>query len=245
MAFPLPPFPPLPGTPSFPPPPTQQETNGAICTISGDDYLAHTGSCGRPFPIVEAKIVNVATGEDVLDSSAERGELWLRSSLVMLEYWNKPEKTAKDLTKEGWFKSGDVAKIDHDGFIYIVDRVKDIIIRGGENISCSEIEDVIYRNSEVMECAIFGLPDERLGEEVGLMVLFHEGHRDRPPSVQELLRGAKGALAGFKVPKPTNVYVTKKALPRGATGKIHKRAIKKAVAEGACTRLADCGSARL
>jgi len=200
------------------------ETNGAVCYNSALSYLRKPTSCGTPFPIVEVKVVDLDTGATL--GPNERGELLIRSNLVMKEYWNKPEATAKAITEDGFFRSGDIATIDSEGFIYIVDRAKDIIIRGGENISCTEVEDVIYTNKAVRECAVFGIPDDRLGEVVGVLVMLR-----KPCSSTELVDFLKGKLAPFKIPSPSHVYFTDKPLPRGATGKIMKRAIKAKILE--------------
>lgn len=137
------------------------ETNGAVCSISADAYLLKPRSTGRPSPIVEVRITDADTGEVL--RVGEVGELEVRSALVMKEYWRKPEATRKAKSPDGWFKTGDIARVDEEGFVYIMDRKKDIIIRGGENISCAEIESAFFHCPEVMECAVFGLPDVSFG----------------------------------------------------------------------------------
>ena len=200
------------------------ETNGAICMNSTMNYIRKPTSCGVPFPVVEVKIVDIQSGK-VLGPN-QRGELLIKSNLVMKEYWNKPEATAKVLTEDGFFRSGDIATIDEDGFIYIVDRAKDIIIRGGENISCTEVEHCIYSHPNVRECAVFGIPDKRLGEEVGALILL----RDKSScSSEEIVKFLKGKLASFKIPRTHNIFFTTTPLPRGSTGKIMKRTIKEKI----------------
>ena len=158
----------------------------------------------------------------------QRGELLVRSNLVMKEYWNKPEATAEVITSDGFFRTGDIATLDEDGFIYIVDRAKDIIIRGGENISCSEVENALYAHPAIRECAVFGLPHERLGEEVGVMILLKQ-----KATAEELVVFLQDKLAPFKIPPIYNIFFTPEALPRGATGKILKRSIKDQVQKNA------------
>jgi len=166
-------------------------------------------------------VVDLDTGAEV--GIDQRGELLIKSVMVMKEYWNKPQATADALDADGWFRTGDVATIDQDGFVYIVDRAKDIVIRGGENISCAEVEAAFYSHPAVRECAIFGIPDERLGEVLGLLVYLHEG---QSVSTADLLAAVEGKVAKFKIPEARHIAFTAKALPRGATGKIHKRTIK-------------------
>ena len=189
-------------------------------------YIRKPTSCGSAFPIVEVKIVDVDNGDIV--GPGERGELLLRSGLNMKEYWNKPEATKKAITSDGYFRTGDIATLDEEGFIYIVDRAKDIIIRGGENISCSEVENAIYTNDSVRDCAVFGLPDERLGEIVGALIMLKDS---KHATASEIHQHLKGKIASFKIPDEKNIFFTKKALPRGATGKIMKRDIKSAIME--------------
>ena len=202
------------------------ETNGAICLNSALTFLHKPTSCGSPFPIVEVKVVDTETGATL--GPNQRGELLVRSNLVMKEYWNKPEATAEVITSDGFFRTGDIATLDEDGFIYIVDRAKDIIIRGGENISCSEVENALYAHPAIRECAVFGLPHERLGEEVGVMILLKQ-----KATAEELVVFLQDKLAPFKIPPIYNIFFTPEALPRGATGKILKRSIRDQVQKNA------------
>jgi acyl-CoA synthetase (AMP-forming)/AMP-acid ligase II len=171
------------------------ETNGGAVINSGDNYLANPTSCGQALPVVQLKTVDVETGADMQPAGA-KGELCVKSVLVMREYWNKPEATAKELTKDGWFKTGDIAEINEQGFVFILDRAKDLIIRGGENISCAEIEGAFAAMDAVHECCAFGVKEERLGEEVGVMVHFKAG---QTMEVADMIDGVKGTLAKFKV----------------------------------------------
>ena len=177
---------------------------------------------------MEAKVIHLDTGADL--GPNQRGELLLRSSLVMLQYHNKPDKTKEVLTEDGWFRTGDIATIDDDGFIFIVDRLKDIVIRGGENISCTEVEYAFYATTPaIMECTAFGVPDTRLGEDIALMVYFKPGQPQ--PSVAQLREAVSGSLANFKQPKAEHIFITNKPLPRGATGKIQKAEVRKIAAQ--------------
>ena len=152
--------------------------------------------------------------------SGERGELCIKSPANVLGYWNKPEETAEAFI-DGWFHTGDVACIDEDGFVYIVDRIKEIIIRGGENISCIEVEAAIYSHPAVHEAAVFGLPDERLGEIVATAVVLRAGHELSAEALREFL---VEHLASFKI--PAHVFFREEQLPRIASGKIFKRQLK-------------------
>jgi len=150
----------------------------------------------------------------------EIGEVCMKSPANALGYWNKPEATAEAF-KGGWFHTGDLGKLDALGFLSIVDRIKDIIIRGGENISCLEVESAICSHPLVLEAAVFGVPDERLGEEVGVVVVLSEP-MDGP--LDTLKAYLKDHVAAFKI--PSYLWVHDGALPRTATGKIFKRELK-------------------
>ncbi len=194
------------------------ETNALGAVNAGAFYLAHPDSTGRAVPAVtEFKIID-ETGAEL--PAGERGELCIKSPVNVLGYWNKPEATAEAFI-DGWFHTGDVAYLDEDGFLYIVDRIKEIIIRGGENISCLEVEAAIYSHPAVFEAAVFGLPDERLGEIVGAAVVCKEG---AALTVDELREFLKEHLASFKI--PAHVFLRDEQLPRIASGKIFKRQLK-------------------
>ena len=194
------------------------ETNALGSVNAGAFYVARPDSAGRVVPAVtEFRIV----GENGSELPAgERGELCIKSPCNILGYWNKPEATAEAFV-DGWFHTGDVAYLDAEGFLYIVDRIKEIIIRGGENISCIEVEAAMYAHPGIHEVAVFGLPDERLGELVGAAVLLRTGVE---LSADELRNYLARHLAAFKI--PAHIWFRAEQLPRIASGKIFKRQIK-------------------
>jgi long-chain acyl-CoA synthetase len=194
------------------------ETNAMGAVNSGAFYIANPHSTGRAVPAVtDFKIIN-PDGESL--PTGERGEVCMKSPANGLGYWNKPEATAESFV-EGWFHSGDIGYLDEDGFLYIVDRIKEIIIRGGENISCIEVEASIYSHPAVEEAAVFGLPDERLGEAVGTAIVLREGFSLNADELREFLAEH---LASFKI--PAHIWFRAEKLPRIASGKIFKRELK-------------------
>jgi long-chain acyl-CoA synthetase len=199
------------------------ETNGLGTAIGGDDYIARPASVGRPLPpLCEIKIVDEQArtlGEE------QEGEICIKSVSNMRGYWNKPEDTRATLRK-GWVHTGDLGKIDFEGFVFITGRAKDIVIRGGENISCSEIEQVLYEHPAVFEVAVYGVPDERLGEALAATIMVRAGSTLSEDSVRNHVAGR---LAAFKV--PTHVFIQQENLPRIASGKIDKRSIKREVSQ--------------
>jgi len=194
---------------------------------TGTDYLAHPTSCGRPLPfLVELKILEPETGKEMAEG--ERGEVCIRSVFIMKCYYNNPEATEKAVDSNGFFHTGDIGKVE-GGFVYILDRLKDLIIRGGENIDCSEVEAALSTCPAVREVCVFGLPDERLGEVVGAAVWLQPG--ELAVTAAELSEAAKQVVAKFKVPEPQNIFFHTDALPKGATGKIDKKGLRSTYAE--------------
>ena len=174
------------------------------------------GSIGKPVEGVEVKIVD-DDGNEV--DQGEIGEIAIKGDNVMAEYWNKQEATQEEL-RDGWFHTGDMGHIDEDGFVFIDDRKKDMIIRGGENVYPREIEEVLYRHGAIAEAAVVGVEDERLGEEVGAAVVVKEGE---DVSVEDIQEYVKGKLAKYKYPR--KIWFSDE-LPKGPTGKILKREIE-------------------
>ncbi|KCZ52615.1 AMP-dependent synthetase [Hyphomonas beringensis] len=192
------------------------ETCGIITSVSADFFVDKPDSAGPAMPNFETKCVN-EFGEAV--PQGEVGELWVRGSSVIKGYINRPEATAESIT-DGWLHTGDIARIDKDGFIYIVDRKKDMVLRGGENVYCAEVESTLYRHPAVAECSVFGVPDDRLGEEVGAAVVLKDGES---LTAEELRAHSAAIMAKHKVPR----YIWfLNALPRNASGKFIKRDLK-------------------
>jgi long-chain acyl-CoA synthetase len=194
------------------------ETSSVTSTNAGEDYVLKPDSVGPPVPVCEVKVVD-PSGAEV--SAGEVGELWIRGANVIRGYWNKPEATAETFT-DGWLHSGDLARLDGDGFIYIVDRAKDMVIRGGENIYSVEVEAVLFDHPQVIDAAVFGVPHRVLGEEVAAVVQVRPGHA---ASVEEIRAHAAERLAAYKV--PAHVAIRLDELPRNANGKTMKSELRR------------------
>lgn len=195
------------------------ETNGVGCGNWRDNYLAKPNSTGRPSaPLVDLAILD-GFGRPV--EAGTRGEIGIRSVCNFKEYWGRPADTQAAFTADRYFLTGDIGYLDEDGYLFIVDRKKDIIIRGGENISCQEVEAAIYENPRVAEAAVFGLADERLGEVPGAVVVFRAGEE---MSADDLCAYLFAHIAAFKVPQ--RIWIETDALPRLGTEKIDKVALK-------------------
>ena len=193
------------------------ETCGIITSVSGDFFVDKPDSAGPAMPVYETKCVD-DDGNAV--APGEIGELWVRGAAVIKGYINRPEATAASIT-DGWLHTGDVARIDEHGFIYIVDRKKDMVLRGGENVYCAEVEAAIYRHPAIAECCVFGVPDDRLGEEVGVAVVLKPGQS----LTEDELRAHCGAImAKHKVPR--YIWFMDEPLPRNASGKFLKRELR-------------------
>ncbi len=200
------------------------EVSGAVASMGGADYLKYPNACGKAIPpLTEIKIVN-EQGQDA--EQEEWGEVCIKGPMVMQGYWNRPDATAEAITQDGWFRSGDIGYLNAEGFLFLVDRAKDLVIRGGENIGCAEVEGAIALHDAVMEVAVYGLPDERLGEIVGATIMLKEGTE---LDQETLLAFLKDKLAPFKLPE--HVAFQYEALPRGATEKIYKKGIREEAAK--------------
>ena len=199
------------------------ETSGVATAISNEFYVARPSSVGPLVPCMEAMVVDEHGSP--LDSGRQ-GELLLRGPNVTKGYMNQPEATAAAIV-DGWFHTGDVAEIDADGWIHIRDRIKDVVIRGGENIHCSEVEATIYELDEVAETAVFGLPDELLGEQVAAAVVVVAGTQ---LDEEALTAHLEGRLARFKHPR--HVWFLDEPLPRNANGKLLKRELRERFTPG-------------
>ena len=193
------------------------ETSGIITGLGGIFFRDRPTSVGPPMPTFEAKVVD-EDGNAL--PTGERGELCVKGPAVVKGYLNRPEATA-DAIVDGWFHTGDVAHIDDDGCIYIVDRIKDMVLRGGENIYRSEVEAAVYDHPSVAEAAVFGVPDERLGETVGIAIHLAPGST---LTEDELRVHLEPKLAGFKIPE--HVWFRDEPLPQNASGKFLKRALQ-------------------
>ncbi len=191
------------------------ETCGIITSVSADFFVDKPASAGPAMPTFETKVID-ADGNDL--PAGERGELCVRGSQVIKGYLNRPEATAETI-QDGWLRTGDIAYLDEDDFIFIVDRAKDMVLRGGENIYCAEVEAAIFEHEAVAECTVFGVADDRLGEEVGAGIVLSE-----PLEADALRDFLRERLAGFKVPR--YIWFIEGALPRNASGKFVKRELR-------------------
>jgi len=199
------------------------ETTATFTSHMGRDYLNRPDSAGPAAPVGEMQIRDAADGTTVLPAGAV-GELWVKGPQVVKGYWNKPEATAETFV-DGWLRTGDLARLDEEGFLFIIDRAKDMLIRGGENIYCVEVENVLYDHPDVMDAAIVGIPHKTLGEEPAAVVHLRPGGSATEAELRDLVRGR---LAAFKV--PVKVAFWPEPLPRNANGKILKTELKKVFA---------------
>lgn len=199
------------------------ETNGYGPQNSGPDYLERPTSTGRATPIMQ---VDVRDPMDRPVPRGDRGEICLKGPMVFSGYWNRPDATAEVLI-DGWMHTGDLGRMDEDGFVYVEDRAKDMVLRGGENVYSAEVEAAIYEHPAVYEAAVYGVPHERLGEEVAATVSVRYGES---LAESDLLAHLAQHLAAFKV--PTRINFVEGPLPRNASGKILKRELRDAAAAG-------------
>jgi len=199
------------------------ETDGAVVLLPAEDHDPNgpnrhrLEAAGPPMRGVELRIV-APDGTEC--GTGEVGEVWIRSPRNMVGYWNMPEATAAVITPDGWFKSGDAGYLDADGYLYIHDRVKDMIISGGENVYPAEVENAIYGHPDVAEVAVIGVPSQRWGEEVKAIIVPKPG---RTPREDDVIAWARERIAAFKAPKSIEVI---EAFPRTATGKVLRRELK-------------------
>ena len=193
------------------------EVNGVITINVGHFFMAKPASAGSPCPIMETRIV----AEDGTDQGpGEHGELWVRGGNVFRGYLNRPEANAEALT-DGWFHTGDIGYLDDDGFLFLVDRAKDMVLRSGENVYSAEVEAAIYEHPAVAEAAVFAVPDERHGEAVGAAIVLLSGAEC---SAEELRDHTRRLIAVFKVPE--HLWFLDEALPTNANGKFVKRDLR-------------------
>jgi long-chain acyl-CoA synthetase len=194
------------------------ETMATVTGHSAEDYLNRPDSAGPPVPVADLEI-RAEDGVTVLPPGTV-GELWARGPMIVAGYWNKPEATAECFV-DGWVRTGDLAKLDDEGFLFIVDRAKDIVIRGGENIYSTEVENALYEHPAVTDAALVGIPHRTLGEEPAAVVHLAPGESATEAELQDWVRAR---LAPFKV--PVRVVFVEETLPRNANGKILKRELK-------------------
>ncbi|MFJ7988915.1 AMP-binding protein [Streptomyces sp. NPDC096351] len=195
------------------------ETSGGVLANVGAEYRAHPGSVGRPTPVTEVRI-------DRPDAEGV-GELWLRGQSLFRGYWRDEEATRAAFAEDGWFRTGDLARVDADGRVSIVDRLTDMVVRGGENVYCVEVEDVLQQHPDVVDAAVLGVPHPLLGEEVAAVVRLRPG---AAVGADELRAHVGGRLAAFKV--PAHVLVREEELPRNPTGKLLKRELRESLTVG-------------
>jgi long-chain acyl-CoA synthetase len=194
------------------------ETNAYGPSNTGPDYLSHPSSTGRATPVLE---IAVRDADGLAVAAGESGEIWLKGPNLFRGYWNRPDATAEALV-DGWLRTGDIGRLDGDGYLYIEDRIKDMILRAGENVYSAEVEAAIYEHPAVHEAAVFAVPHPRLGEEVAAVVVVKAG---ASVTTDELAAHVGVRLARFKV--PTHIAVISTTLPRNAAGKILKRDLRR------------------
>jgi acyl-CoA synthetase (AMP-forming)/AMP-acid ligase II len=203
------------------------ETSGTVVTLQPEDHdpggphAARLRSCGRAVPWVELRIVDPDSGGPVATGAV--GEIWIRSGMNTPGYWNKPDETAAAICADGWLRTGDAASQDDEGFVYIQDRYKDMIVTGAENVFPAEVENVLSQHPAVAEIAVIGVPHERWGETVKAIVVARPGVDAVEAVEAELIGFARARLAHYKC--PTSVTVVE-ALPKSASGKVLKRELR-------------------
>jgi long-chain acyl-CoA synthetase len=199
------------------------ETTSAVIANVGERYFEHPDSVGKPVPGTDVRIVDPG-GPDA--RTGDIGELWVRGPNVVRGYWNRPAETSEAFT-DGWFHTGDLGYIDADGYVYVVDRLKDVVIRGGENVYCAEVENVLFQHPAVFDAAVIGLPDPEFGEEVAAVIQPRPGTAAGADDIRAFVADR---LAVFKV--PTRIVLRDEPLPRNAVGKVLKRELRGQLAVG-------------
>ncbi len=196
-----------------------------------DDYLDQDRgrSCGTASPGVRIAVVD--DNDEPLPAS-EVGEVAVRGPSVMRGYWNKPEQTAAVLSDDGWYRTGDLGYLDADGYLYLVDRSKDMIVSGGENVYCTEVEDAVYQHPAVLEATVFGIPHDRWGEAVHAVVVLRDGES---LTETDLIEHCKQRIAGYKVPR--SVEFRTEELPKSGPGKVLKRNLRAPYWEGRASQI--------
>jgi acyl-CoA synthetase (AMP-forming)/AMP-acid ligase II len=205
------------------------ETTGAITSLMPEDHdpdgprAALLRSAGRPFDHVELRIVDTDSGQDL--PPGEVGELWTRSDQNMLGYWNKADETAKILTDDGWFHTGDAGWIDDEGYLFLHDRIKDMIVSGGENIYPAEVENALLAHPAVVDAAVIGVPDDRWGETVkAIVVTSPDQAADREELAADIMAATRDRIAHYKCPTSIDFI---EQLPRNPSGKVLKRELRR------------------
>jgi acyl-CoA synthetase (AMP-forming)/AMP-acid ligase II len=192
------------------------ESCGPACVIGADNALKKVGSTGKAFFHTEVRVVD-EDGSDV--TPGEQGEVWVRGGHIMLEYWHRPDATADTITQDRWLRTGDVATVDDEGFVFIQDRIKDMIISGGENVYPAEIENVLISHPDIVEVAVIGQPSEKWGESPFAVVVSKNSSLNEAA----VLEHCDGKLARFKLPKGA-AFID--VIPRNANGKVLKRVLR-------------------
>ncbi|MHB8220635.1 MAG: long-chain-fatty-acid--CoA ligase [Acidimicrobiales bacterium] len=214
------------------------ETTGAICSLASGDHdpdgpRRHLlRSAGRPFPHVAIRIVDPDAGADM--PTGQVGEIWTRSPYNMAGYWGRPDETQATITDDGWLRTGDAGYLDGEGYVYLHDRIKDMIVTGGENVYPAEVENVVVSHPDVVDAAVIGVPDERWGETVKAVVVAPEAAslstEERDRWVQGVIAHCRERLAHYKCPSSVDVV---EVLPRNPSGKVLKRELRGPYWEGA------------
>jgi len=195
------------------------ESTGVVSLLEPDLSLDKLGSAGMPFPLTEVQLRD-GDGTTIVTDADTNGEIWIKGRNAVAGYWNRPEETAALRDDDGWLRTGDVGRFDVDGFLYITDRAKDMVISGGENVYPAEVEKVLAAHPSIAEVAVIGTPDEQWGELVTAVVVVNSGSQLVLDEVQDF---ARQHLGGYKVPRRLELV---DELPRNASGKVLKRTLR-------------------